>query len=342
MIHTLLVISIVLKPYDAAADSTNQYQTTRKRDSLLQKQKQYFESFQHRSLYGNSININVDYPLNHPFYNTTSEIPTYEPIRILTETSQIQTLDRNNINKMDRIKINMLLNDTLPNMIKTWEHFIKVIPIQNPMNVMRQGICDNQVPVSSILNYYNGNITTDFLAFIHVDINCQGYGTLAYSHPCQLDQFDRPIIGRMVFCLDSIELQNEQETRGILLDTAIHEMGHLLGIHSQLMPYYRNSTTGIPLTQRPFSLSNATCVDGITRNVIAPSDKVIQKGSIKNRTYYEIITPLVKIVAQNQFNCFDTEIIKGARLEMMGSSMNNDCFGSHFDERLYFTELMVS
>ena len=51
--------------------------------------------------------------------------------------------------------------------------------------------------------------------------------------------------------------------------------------------------------------------------------------------YFEIITPTVQRVVRNHFNC---QKMKGARLENQPTSQ--DCFGSHFDEMLYYTEIM--
>jgi len=119
---------------------------------------------------------------------------------------------------------------------------------------------------------------------------------------------------------------------------AVHEIGHVLGITSESLAYYRHPLTGHPLTRRPFEVSTVTCVDGRTTPYVGmPGPQVMQEGRHEGtgNRYFEIVTPTVQRVVQNHFNC---QKMKGARLENQPTS--TDCFGSHFDEMLYYTEIM--
>lgn len=115
-------------------------------------------------------------------------------------------------------------------------------------------------------------------------------------------------------------------------------MGHVLGMSSDSLSYFRHPITGYPLTPRPFTLSTVTCVTGEEKPFMGkPSATVmgehIDKGT--GQRYYEVTTPTVKRIVQNHFNC---STATGARLE--NQPTGGDCFGSHFDERLFFTDIM--
>jgi len=66
-------------------------------------------------------------------------------------------------------------------------------------------------------------------------------------------------------------------------------------------------------------------------------EEVTTRNSRKGKNgYYEVVLPTVRQVAKNQFNC---PTLEGARLENQPTSME-DCTGSHWDERSWFTEVM--
>ncbi|KAL7429183.1 hypothetical protein ACHAXM_001663 [Skeletonema potamos] len=120
--------------------------------------------------------------------------------------------------------------------------------------------------------------------------------------------------------------------------SAMTEIGHVLGVSSDSLSYFRHPITGYPLTPRPFSISTVTCVTGEERAFVGkPSATVMREGIDKGsgKTFYEVITPTVRRIVQNHFNC---STATGARLE--NQPTGDDCFGSHFDERLFFTDIM--
>jgi len=119
---------------------------------------------------------------------------------------------------------------------------------------------------------------------------------------------------------------------------AVHEIGHVLGITSDSLAYFRHPITGHPLTRRPFEVATVTCVNGETTPFVGmPGPAVMQEGRHEGtgNRYFEIVTPTVQKVVRNHFNC---QKMTGARLENQPTS--TDCFGSHFDEMLYYTEIM--
>jgi len=119
---------------------------------------------------------------------------------------------------------------------------------------------------------------------------------------------------------------------------AVHEIGHVLGVTSDSLAYFRHPLTGHPLTRRPFEVATVTCVDGHTTAYVGmPGPQVMQEGRHEGtgNRYFEIVTPTIRRIVQNHFNC---PRMKGARLENQPTSA--DCFGSHFDEMLHYTEIM--
>lgn len=71
--------------------------------------------------------------------------------------------------------------------------------------------------------------------------------------------------------------------------------------------------------------------------MVFPSSNIIQPGTTANGLlYYDIVTPRVQSVVRNHFNC---QTLKGARLEIQDTSATA-CVGSHWDERLFQSELM--
>lgn len=124
-------------------------------------------------------------------------------------------------------------------------------------------------------------------------------------------------VGMIHFCLDAIGLEGgavpeSQTTTSI--EVAIHEVAHILGMNSDLFPLFRDEN-GERYTPIPFKSTSIECIDGtIHDDVIVPSERVLQRrnyidGSI---AHFEIVTPRVKSVVRNQFDC---QSITGAQLE---------------------------
>jgi hypothetical protein len=123
-----------------------------------------------------------------------------------------------------------------------------------------------------------------------------------------------------------------------MIEIATHELLHVLGLTSDSLPFFRNPVTGKPLTPRPFRVTETTCSNGETKAVLGePSALVVGRvvDTITGLSHFEVRTPLVTQVVRNHFNC---PSLTGARLE--NNPTSTDCFGSHWEERLHYSELM--
>jgi len=194
-----------------------------------------------------------------------------------------------------------------------------------------------------------------------------GPRSLALGAACALDQWDRPVVGFINLCLDDGDDEDELQLdelvsqafqqgtdygrqtshqhnsgkrldskRASLTDILLHEIAHTLGFDSYLFKFFRDAKTGEPLTPRPFQTTVVECSNGDSSSEHHgfPSSKVLQRGKHSNGdVYYEIVTPRVKQVVQNHFNC---PSLTGARLENYEAS----CIGSHWDERLFLADIL--
>ena len=177
-----------------------------------------------------------------------------------------------------------------------------------------------------------------------------GGSTLALASACTLDQFDRPIVGFMNFCLDHDVSENLEYLQDIyqgFLDVdlkddhiqipkasvATHELGHVLGFTSWMFKYFRNED-GTPRTPRPFESATIACSPDGEKTGVLPSSNTIKStiDSATGKLFYNIVTPRVSQVAQNLLGCNEVE---GARL-----ADGAECYGSHWHERLFLGELL--
>jgi hypothetical protein len=73
-------------------------------------------------------------------------------------------------------------------------------------------------------------------------------------------------------------------------------------------------------------------VDGVNRSLIIPSEDTMQFFVTDDGDRYaSIVTPKVRTIARNQFNC---QSLAGAQLENQPTGTES-CTGDHWDERLY-------
>ncbi|KAL7543656.1 hypothetical protein ACHAXR_012960, partial [Thalassiosira sp. AJA248-18] len=166
---------------------------------------------------------------------------------------------------------------------------------------------------------------------------------IAFSNDCAMDQFDRPTAGTLLICADNFKSLSSDSEEGRSqqqkLDEVLqHELAHVLGMSGATMPYWRDASNGgKPYTPRPLVESEVVCINGKTQSVIMPSENTVMEGETeKGVRYFEVVTPIVRNVVANQFDC---EEVTGARLD------NNEyynCIGSHLSPRLFGTETMLS
>jgi Leishmanolysin len=136
------------------------------------------------------------------------------------------------------------------------------------------------------------------------------------------------------FCLEQIELKSDGTASESIIqdnvDVAIHEAAHVLGMSSNSYRFFWDSETGSPRTPRPFETSTVTCVDGVNRSLIIPSEDTMQFFVTDDGDRYaSIVTPKVRTIARNQFNC---QSMAGAQLENQPTGTES-CTGDHWDER---------
>ena len=145
---------------------------------------------------------------------------------------------------------------------------------------------------------------------------------------CDFDQYDRPIGGVIDFCYKTFVLDDHglasDKVMKEFIEIAIHEIGHILGLKSEDMPFYHDRFTGKPRTARPLKpAKNLKCVDGrdaseYGRKIFAPDTNTLQFGAkYPGVKYFEVVTPTVRQVAQNHFNC---QRMQGMRLENQPTS----------------------
>jgi len=226
-----------------------------------------------------------------------------------------------------------------------WTHALHVVPTSGDIPV-EDNACFGFIEVPQGKKYDDTDLVVFVAGFetIGGEPFCvAGSGTLAAAAVCDVDQHDRPVVGFMNFCLDEIELNDEgddvaDDELENSVSIAIHEISHILGMNSEQLKFFRNPITGDPLTPRPFQQETFTCLNGVTYDdIILPSCNTMQSGrNSRGERYFEIVTPTVRQVTQNHFNC---QRLTGARLENQPTN-TLDCFGSHWDERLFYTETL--
>lgn len=110
-------------------------------------------------------------------------------------------------------------------------------------------------------------------------------------------------------------------------------VSHILGHSSNSYRFFRDPDTGEALTPRPFSTREVTCVDDVTRSLILPAENTMKFSEASNgKRFASIVTPKVRQIARNQFDC---QSIEGAQLENQPTG-SDSCTGDHWDERLFY------
>lgn len=267
----------------------------------------------------------------------------FRPIRICHDSSALEEQrDADTSAQIDFIE-----NEIVPRMKDFWSMALSVVPISGNLIIaadelgQRQYCGDSeftQVPASHISQGVEGCDIMLYLSGTPSQRYCDT-STLAVAVACNFDQFDRPIAGAINFCLDTIKLNADGTAPPSIIqdnvDVAIHEAAHVLGMSSNSYRFFWDPDTGEPRTQRPFAAQTVTCVDGVSRTQILPDENTMKFFLAENgQRYASIVTPKVRTIARNQFDC---QSIAGAQLENQPTG-SNSCTGDHWDERLWFPE----
>lgn len=281
----------------------------------------------------------------------------YKPIRIIVDTSKLIPYI-----KIDPTRYSYLvdyLNGTAgPAAAQFWSTHLSTIPVTDSITITKDDCpllwntnndnTNDNVVETTIYTFTNA----DLVIYLLIDDGpCLSTNPpIAFSSDCLSDQFDRPIVGTVLLCtlenyfddftIDNVVSTNEQRQK---IDEVLqHEFAHILGMSGSTAPYWRNVLKGgEPYTSRPLVEQNVTCLDGTIESINLPSTTTMIEGTTaRGIKYYEIVTPTVRNIVANQFNCWtpqDDRLI-GARLD----TNDGNCIGSHWSTRLFATETMVS
>jgi len=294
-------------------------------------------------------------PHQHVEYPTTSEggitrrelqadqdEVTYAPIRIVFDTRLIE--ERRGEEDFIDSQIDSILQDILPAATKLWSDHLSVVPTLSGITVERQKSCNanNNLPEED-----GDEITfpdADLVILVAGDqaSRCPSRERLlAYANICALDdRLDRPVVGRIDFCLGNRTQILSTELNGIYLKDVYaprtgaifreehlqlnftlitaHEISHILGFAYVSYGYFRDEN-GEPRSPRD---SNGD--PNITSSGYYASDEVVRL--VEGDEY--IVTPKVRAVTRNHFRC---STLFGARLNE---------YGHHWHERWFFGSLM--
>lgn len=296
----------------------------------------------------NKDNHELEYE-DHPFDKTnrnrklvqTETKDIFKPIRIQFETAALD-MQRNSANSA---QIDFIKNEILPRTGDFWTKSLAVVPVTNKLFISASELdsrayCGDseftEVPVEHLAE---GVENTDLILYVSGTPSsrfCAG-STLAVAVACNFDQYDRPTAGAINFCLDQINLQDDGTASESIIqdnvDVAIHEAAHVLGMSSNSYRFFWDSETGEPRTRRPFSTRTVDCVDGVSRTLVLPDKGTMDffRNERTGQRYASIVTPKVRAVARNQFDC---QTMAGGQLENQPTGAES-CTGDHWDERLY-------
>ena len=280
----------------------------------------------------------------------------FQPLRIHFDTTDLDLWSMQSTYTAQRVEY--LTKQVLPQMAKAWSSALSVVRVMDNLRIDYDS-CPFGDPQQSPSFSERGVPNADLVIYVtaNSDVCYRGSSrTLASAFSCFWDQFARPIAGSIDFCLDTIDLTSidplssstdsggggdgdglspeADKSLQLAVGSAVHELAHVLGVTSADMIFFYDSKTGLRRTLNP-QMTEVICIDGQMRELYLPDKSVLQeKFSKKSVRFFEVTLPTVRQVVRNQFNC---QTLTGAPLENQPSG-EADCFGSHFEERYFFTE----
>jgi hypothetical protein len=361
---SVLVASCYLMGLAMAATTDNNVRTTTPRESVIRrlygpenaqvrKNVRLLEEKPERSRTGKLGDPSHEVPYeNHPYdksrrnlQDAAAEPSNYKPLRIRFETDALDDRrDADNAAKIDFIK-----NEILPRTATFWSRALSVVPINGNLKIAaseldnREFCGDSEFTTVPAAHISTGVADTDLLLYVSGTPSsrfCSGT-TLAVAVACNFDQFDRPTSGAINVCMDQIELDSDGTASDAIVednvDVLIHEVAHVLGHSSNSYRFFWDSETGLERTARPFESRTVTCVDDVQRNLILPDESTMKFFQSKNgQRYAALVTPKVRAIARNQFDC---QSLEGAKLENQPTGTDS-CTGDHWDEHDYYPEAL--
>jgi leishmanolysin-like peptidase len=308
--------------------------------------------------------LTLDYGGFHFYNDRHLQNDIYQPLRIKFIT---EPLEKRRGQGFD-YQIDEIINTVLPAVAGNWSKHLRVLPSQQYIPIFNDSCRDiftnrkqaanlttpiyvPNADLAIIVGGYESITTIDGAVVLCGNTS----DALAHALLCQLDQYERPILGFINFCfggstsvaqpntVNNVVQQSVQtflnttlldnQVSSSLIDVATHEIGHVLAFSSSLFPYFKEPD-GTPRTPRPFAITTQTCLNGQVLQTVFPSNTTVQiLPSTGGRLSYHIVTPRVAQVVRNHFDC---DTLMGARL----ATDDPDCIPSHWHERLFFNELM--
>jgi leishmanolysin-like peptidase len=271
----------------------------------------------------------------------------FEPLRISFETDHLvdfsyQKRGKQSVTASAILAAEALTGDILPAVSDIWANALSIVrsssgifPSSNSVASDTRKCGDADIPRHHLTDGVPNSDVVIYLTSNGPQCYSDGdtpSGVLSYSTVCSFDQHMRPISANIVICFHSVDLSlGEVSTEESLRLTAslTIEVGKVLGMSPPLYQYFRNAETG-----KPFGATRkeVTCVDGSRQTILMPN--VLQATSDLIRSpSYEIVTPTVRQVVRNHFDC---QSLRGARLGRGGKS--SSCFGDYFDPRYHFDD----
>ena len=173
---------------------------------------------------------------------------------------------------------------------------------------------------------------------------------LAASSFCSTDQYDRPIAAIVHICIGEEFFDRANLHTNIKVIS--HELGHALGFNAVSLAHFRR-TDGTPYTDRDpttgaIPLTEINCTGPVSSNrtgsVALPSDEILKFRIVRGGVRVaEIVTPSVRQVARNHFDCQQlpgAELESGEYLPLSSYPGEVSCIGDHWERRLFKTDLM--
>lgn len=296
---------------------------------------------------------------NHPYNKTfsrklqdegtstaaSSSDSLFKPMRIQFFTEALD--DRRTAE--NAAKIDFIKREILPRTSTFWSQALSVVPISGNLKIStaeldgREYCGDSEFTLVPADHISNGVADADLVLYVSGAPStrfCSGT-TLAVAVSCNFDQYDRPTAGAINVCMDQIDLNDDGTASDAIIDdnvdVLIHEVAHVLGHSSNSYPFFWDSETGTARTPRPFESRTVTCVDDVQRNMVLPGETTMKFSQASNgQRYASIVTPKVRAIARNQFDC---QSLEGAKLENQPTG-SSSCTGDHWDEHDYYPEAL--
>ena len=292
----------------------------------------------------------VNYGDNHPFEGAQIITGvTYQPLRIVFHTVSLP------MTPATISKVEALTGDILPSVLGIWAAALSVVRAVDNIFVASNGKCGEAdiPPMHSVEGVSNADMLIYVTANGHQCYNDDGTtaGVDSYATVCTFDQHMRPVSGNLVICLDQIEASPGEiaDVEFLRVTSSLTlEVGKILGLSPSLFVYFRDPKTG-----KSWGAEKRTvkCVDGTEHTLSVPnmlqSNLDLDNGmrAIEIEPYFEVISPTVKQVVRNHFDC---QSLRGARLdgsprpkEHSSHKSTSSCFGDSFDLRYHYDEDMT-